>query len=175
MNKKSILLVEDDYLDVISVQRMLSKLNAECQLYVAHNGVDALEYLNGSERREKILPDVILLDLNMPKMSGLEFLRIIRNYYSLKNIKIFVMTTSAEEYDVVATQQLGASGYIIKPLNFGNGGKGSEQAAVTELRKELLGGNSDLFSALEARWTALLAEGLFKKHKKVPGILSLGG
>ncbi len=175
MNKKSILLVEDDYLDVISVQRLLTKLNADYQLYVAHNGVDALEYLNGSERREKILPDVILLDLNMPKMSGLEFLRIVRNYYSLKNIKIFVMTTSAEEYDVVATQQLGASGYIIKPLNFGSGGKGSEQPAVTALKKELLGGSVDLFAALEAHWVSLLSATLFKKHKKTPGILSLEG
>lgn len=174
MTKKSILLVEDDYLDVMSVQRMLSKLNANHDLYVAHNGVDALEYLNGSERREKILPDTILLDLNMPKMNGLEFLRIVRNYCSLKDIKIVVMTTSDDEYDVVATQQLGASGYIIKPLNF-DSGKGAEQPAVAELRRELLGHRYEVSGGRAAGLLSWLpASGqVFKKHKKQDGILTL--
>lgn len=148
MNKKTILLVEDDYLDVMSVQRTLQKLNAEHNLYVAHNGVDALEFLNGSERREKILPDIILLDLNMPKMNGLEFLGIIKNYYSLKNIKIFVMTTSDEEYDLVATQQLGVSGYIVKPLNFDGSDKAKRFSPVTELKNELKNNRLDFISSL---------------------------
>lgn len=154
MNRKTILLVEDDYLDVISVQRTLNKLNAKHQLYIAHNGVEALEFLNGSERHEKILPDIILLDLNMPKMSGLEFLGIIKNYYSLKNIKIFVMTTSAEEYDVVATQQLGVAGYIIKPLNFDATEKGKHSVSVRDLKDELRTGNFNFLTPLVHRTTA---------------------
>lgn len=178
---KVILLVEDDYLDVISVQRTLTKLNADHLLYVAHNGVEALEYLNGSERREKITPDIILLDLNMPKMNGMELLGIMRNYYSLKHIRIYVMTTSSEEYDVVATQQLGASGYIIKPLNFDNGDKSKRQGDVNALREELLSGQRDLFTLVERqfwRWLpqlAPLAWQTFKNDKKDGLILTLEG
>ncbi len=136
--KKTILLIEDDYLDVKSVKRTLDKLKVDHELHVAHNGVDALALLNGnSPGGLKLLPDVILLDLNMPKMSGIEFLGIIKNYYSLKNIKIFVMTTSAEEYDVVTTQNLGVSGYILKPLDFDATGKDNFAKAVQDLKSEL--------------------------------------
>lgn len=167
MSKKTILLVEDDYLDVISVQRTLNKLNAEHLLYVAHNGVEALEFLNGSERHEKILPDIILLDLNMPKMSGLEFLGIIKNYYSLKNIKIFVMTTSAEEYDVVTTRQLGVSGYIIKPLNFNTTEKNKYSASVQELKDELrinrFGFLAPLLAKTSEKWSQVFLGDLLYK------------
>src|SRR5687767_7006388 len=101
MKNKKILLVEDDYLDVISVKRALSKLNVAYTMHVAHNGVDALAMLMGSanvengEGDKKVQPDIILLDMNMPKMNGLEFLEIIKKYYSLKNIKVFIMTTSS--------------------------------------------------------------------------------
>ncbi len=140
MKEKTILLVEDDYLDVTSVKRALNKLKVPYDLHVAHNGVDALAILNGnSSLGAKVLPDIILLDLNMPKMSGLEFMGIIKNYYSLKNIKIFVMTTSAEEYDIVATQQLGAAGYILKPLDFDTKKEDKHAQSVSELKKELLG------------------------------------
>src|SRR3954462_6739647 len=116
---KTILLVEDDYLDVISVQRAVSKLSVRHEIVVAHNGVDALAMLNGNAAGGKMLvPDIILLDINMPKMNGLEFLGIIKNYYSLKNIKVFVTTTSGEEYDKVSTKNLGIAGYILKPLDF---------------------------------------------------------
>lgn len=140
MRTKNILLIEDDYVDVTSVKRALAKLNVKHTLHVAHNGVDALNILNGdSEAGARVLPDIILLDLNMPKMNGLEFLGIMKNYYSLKNIKVFVMTTSAEEYDLVATQQLGVDGYILKPLDFENTRKGPHAAAVNQLKQELLG------------------------------------
>lgn len=119
MKHKTILLVEDDYLDVKSVERALKKLKVNCTLHVAHNGVDALSLLNGNAPGGvKINPDIILLDINMPKMNGLEFLRIIRSYFTFNHIKIFIMTTSEEEYDKIAAQQLGISGYILKPLDF---------------------------------------------------------
>jgi CheY-like chemotaxis protein len=115
---KTILLIEDDYLDIMSVQRALNKLKVKHTLTVAHNGVEALALLNGSNPdKVKIMPDIILLDINMPKMNGLEFLLIIKNYYSLKSIKVFIMTTSGEEYDQITAKKLGVSGYLIKPLD----------------------------------------------------------
>jgi CheY-like chemotaxis protein len=119
--KKTILLIEDDYLDVESVKRALKKLNVSYDLHVAHNGVDGLALLTGnSPDKKKIIPDVIILDINMPKMNGIEFLGIIKNYYSMKNIKTFVLTTSGEEYDKIAAMNLGVDGYILKPLDFKN-------------------------------------------------------
>jgi CheY-like chemotaxis protein len=145
MKHKKILLVEDDYLDVTSVKRALSKLNVEHTLLVAHNGVDALSMLMGShdesKNGEKIQPDVILLDMNMPKMNGLEFLRIIKKYYSLNNIKVFVMTTSAEEYDKTEARKLGISGYILKPLDFSNTKKDDSAIAIQNLKEELCSDN----------------------------------
>lgn len=137
MKQKTILLIEDDYLDVISVKRALKKLNIEHAIHVAHNGVDALSVLNGSDG-PKILPDIILLDMNMPKMNGLEFLGIIKNYYSLKNIKVFITTTSAEEYDKVSANNLGIAGYILKPLDFDGGRPHPSSAAIAMLREDLL-------------------------------------
>jgi CheY-like chemotaxis protein len=119
MKHKQVLLIEDDYLDIESVKRSLKKLKVDHELFVAHNGVDALALLNGTnDEGKKINPDIIFLDINMPKMNGIEFLQIIKNYYSLKNIKVFIMTTSSEEYDKIASQNLGVAGYIIKPLDF---------------------------------------------------------
>ena len=116
MKKNTILLVEDDELDIISVQRTLQKLDTEYELYTAYNGKEALAML--TEPGTAILPDVILLDLNMPKMNGIEFLRAVRSNPGLKHIKVFIMTTSAESVDRTTTEQIGISGYIIKPLNY---------------------------------------------------------
>jgi CheY-like chemotaxis protein len=114
--KRTILLVEDDELDIISVRRSLKKLDIEYELYTAYNGKEALTMLNGPG--DIFTPDVILLDLNMPKMNGIEFLKVIRKDIRLKHIKVFIMTTSAETVDRAITEQLGISGYIIKPLNY---------------------------------------------------------
>lgn len=124
-SKNVILLVDDDELDVISVERSLKKLDQDYELRTAYNGIEALEILRGSENHAPIdpLPDVILLDLNMPKMNGIEFLKVLRSDEKLKNIKVFVMTTSGEEADRRTTEQLGISGYLIKPLNFNNNSK----------------------------------------------------
>jgi len=116
MKKKTILLVEDDELDVISLKRSLKKLNIECDLFVAHNGKEALQLLTDSH--SPLLPDVILLDLNMPKMGGIEFLRVIRSDKRFSDLKVYVMTTSSEIIERTMTEQLGVSGYIIKPLSY---------------------------------------------------------
>jgi CheY-like chemotaxis protein len=139
MNPKKILLVEDDYLDVTNVRRALNKLAVDYTLHVAHNGVDALAILNGNTQDgTRIHPDIILLDINMPKMNGLEFLGIIKSYYSLNNIKTFIMTTSAEEYDKVAAENLGISGYILKPLDFSGNRNDDSGIATGILKSELL-------------------------------------
>ena len=133
MKTSTILLVEDDYLDVESVKRALKKQKVNHVLHVAHNGVDALAMLTSETNR--VIPDIILLDINMPKMNGLEFLGIIKNYYNLKNIKIFIITTSAEEYDKFAAQSLDVTGYILKPLNFEKK-SGDSLKLMEELMKE---------------------------------------
>ena len=116
--RRTILLIDDDYLDVESVKRALKKLSIAYDLHVAHNGEDGLAFLTGDRNVPKIVPDLILLDINMPKMNGIELLRIIKSYYSMNRIRIFILTTSAEEYDRLAAENLGIHGYITKPLNF---------------------------------------------------------
>ncbi|HXH98652.1 MAG TPA: response regulator [Sphingobacteriaceae bacterium] len=123
MKKNIILLIEDDQLDVISVERSLSKLEMEYELFTAFNGIEGLTLLREKLQTNEPLPEVILLDLNMPKMNGIEFLKELRNNEQLKHLNVFVMTTSGEEADRKAADQLGVSGYVIKPLNFNNNGK----------------------------------------------------
>jgi CheY-like chemotaxis protein len=164
MRHKKILLIEDDYLDVISVKRALSKLNIDHTLHVAHNGVDALSMLMGSANLQnssegKVQPDIILLDMNMPKMNGLEFLEIIKKYYSLKDIKVYIMTTSAEEYDKTAATRLGIAGYILKPLDFNKTSKDETGRAIANLR-------NDLFSGSELSFSESKDESTFKKMRQ---------
>ena len=118
----SILLVEDDEVDVMNVKRAFKKNNILNPLFVAGNGLEALSLLRGNKEEgiEKLryMPKVILLDLNMPKMGGLEFLKEIRNDAELKKMSVFVMTTSDEESDKVAAYNYNVAGYILKPLSF---------------------------------------------------------
>jgi CheY-like chemotaxis protein len=138
MTPKTILLIEDDELDVISVQRTLKKFYTSYDLHVAHNGKEALSMLTDSEN--PIKPDVVLLDLNMPRMNGIEFLKTIRGNEILKNLQVFVMTTSTESSDRTITEQLGVAGYIIKPLGYTNAKKADSMDAFVQfhLRKILL-------------------------------------
>ena len=108
-------MVEDDYLDVESVKRVLKKANIKHELRVVHNGEDAIGLL--TQEINKFIPDIILLDINMPRMNGIEFLSLVRSYYSLKNIKVYILTTSSEQYDMLTTQNLGIAGYVVKPLD----------------------------------------------------------
>ncbi|MFV8375750.1 response regulator [Flavobacterium sp. LB1P62] len=111
----NILLVEDDEVDVMNVKRAFSKNNIKNPLFVAGNGVEALEMLD-----DKIipLPKIIILDINMPKMNGIEFLKVLRENEKLKNISVFVMTTSNEDSDKIKAYNLNVAGYILKPLSF---------------------------------------------------------
>ncbi|MGB0429839.1 MAG: response regulator [Bacteroidia bacterium] len=111
-----ILLVEDDEVDVMNVKRAFKKNNILNPLTVVGNGIEALDYLRTIETKED-LPKIILLDLNMPMMGGIEFLREIRNDSFLHRISVFVMTTSNEDNDKIEAYNLNVAGYILKPLS----------------------------------------------------------
>ena len=114
-----ILLVEDDELDVMNVQRAFRKNNIANPLYVASNGIEALEMLRGRDGNKPAVPEdrrLILLDLNMPRMGGIEFLRELRADPRLRHITVVVLTTSDEERDKVDAYHLNVAGYILKPV-----------------------------------------------------------
>jgi len=115
----NILLIEDDTLDVMDAKRTLDKMGVLHLMHVAKNGEEAVEYLSGITTADA-RPDVVLLDLNMPKMNGIEFLTKIRQWDEWKNLKIFILTTSEEKEDREQTKRLGVSGYIVKPLKLNN-------------------------------------------------------
>ncbi len=116
----NILLIEDDSVDVMNVQRAFKKNNITNPLHIAFNGVEALNMLRGTNGKPKLnpLPRIILLDINMPKMNGLEFLRELRNDPELKSMSVFVMTTSNDDQDKIEAYRLNVAGYILKPLSF---------------------------------------------------------
>lgn len=116
----NILLVEDDNLDVIDVKRTLDKMHILNNMVVAKNGEDALRILNDRERSPESGPDIALIDINMPKMNGLEFLSTVRKMDEWKDLKCFIITTSDEKVDRLAAKELGISGYIVKPLKLNN-------------------------------------------------------
>ena len=112
---KSILLVEDDMVDMMSVKRALKDINVKNPLYHVENGVEALEFLAD---KEKPRPTIILLDLNMPKMGGIEFLSIMKKDEAIKRIPVVILTTSRAEYDKIQSYNLGVAGYMIKPVDY---------------------------------------------------------
>jgi CheY-like chemotaxis protein len=115
-----ILLVEDDEVDVMNVKRAFRKNNIVNPLTVANNGVEALLTLREAIAQGDNPFKVVILDLNMPKMGGIEFLKEIRADPVLKSLSVFVMTTSNEESDKIAAYDLNIAGYIVKPLSFEN-------------------------------------------------------
>ena len=112
---KPILLIEDDLVDQMTVKRAFKELKVINELRVANNGEEGLEMLK-DETLDK--PGIILLDLNMPKMNGIEFLQEIKTYEEFKTIPVIVITTSKHERDKVESFQLGVSGYMIKPVDY---------------------------------------------------------
>lgn len=114
-NPKPILLVEDDKADVMTVKRALKECNASNQLFTVGNGEEALSFLR-DERNPR--PGFILLDLNMPKMNGIEFLQILKHDDDLKHIPVVVLTTSKQESERIESFRLGVAGYVIKPMNY---------------------------------------------------------
>jgi len=115
----NILLVEDDEVDIMNVQRAFKKNRITNALYITRNGLEALELLRGKGGQVvSPLPKIILLDINMPKMGGIEFLQELRKDEKLKSLSVFVMTTSNEDKDKIAAYNLNVAGYILKPLSF---------------------------------------------------------
>ncbi|MBD2496298.1 response regulator [Nostoc sp. FACHB-280] len=117
----NILLVEDDEVDVMNVKRAFKKVNITNPLYLASNGLEALEMLRNEHGQKSSVPTerrLILLDLNMPKMSGIEFLQELRSDPKLSTTPVVVMTTSNQDQDRVQAYNLNVAGYILKPLTF---------------------------------------------------------
>ncbi len=114
-DEKPILLVEDDHVDVMAVKRSVKQLKIENPLVVASNGEEALEYLTNDQNS---LPAIILLDINMPKMNGIEFLSVLKKNERLKRLPVVVLTTSQEDQDRFDSFDLGASGYMLKPVDY---------------------------------------------------------
>ena len=116
-SSKPILLVEDDIVDVMTVKRALKDLKVTNELVLGANGEEALEYLkeNGSGNKR---PCLVLLDLRMPKMNGLEFLKNVKADNNLRNLPIVVLTTSENEEDRSNSFGLGAAGYMVKPADY---------------------------------------------------------
>jgi CheY-like chemotaxis protein len=117
----NILLVEDDEVDVMNVRRAFKKGGVTHPLFIASNGLEALDMLKGQRGQGPVVPPerrLVLLDLNMPKMGGIEFLRILRSDPDLKSTPVVVLTTSGEDRDRVQAYNLNVAGYLLKPVTF---------------------------------------------------------
>lgn len=110
----NILLIEDDMIEIMKLNRTISTLNLNHNIIEANNGEDALKIL---EKKDN-LPDIILLDLNMPKINGIEFLSILKKDNLLKYIPTIILTTSNNQKDLLECYKIGVAGYVIKPLKY---------------------------------------------------------
>lgn len=117
-DKLNILLVEDDQVDVMNIRRAFEKNRITNPLWVARDGVEALEMLE--EGKVPVRHLLVLLDLNMPRMSGIELLSEIRERESLRHLPVVVLTTSDDERDRIDAYNLNVAGYILKPVTFFN-------------------------------------------------------
>lgn len=111
---KKILLLEDDLVDVMTIKRAIKQLNIANDLEVRENGEEGISYLEKCED----LPGIIFLDINMPKMNGIEFLQVVKNNEQWAQIPIVVLTTSKDQQDKLATFSRGISGYMVKPVDY---------------------------------------------------------
>ena len=122
MESKTILLVEDNPDDEALTLRALKRNNILNEVVVARDGAEALDYLFGEgkfkDRKPEKLPEVILLDLKLPKIDGLEVLRRIRGNERTRRLAVVILTSSNEERDIIAGYDLGANSYIRKPVDF---------------------------------------------------------
>ncbi|HEU4843679.1 MAG TPA: response regulator [Burkholderiaceae bacterium] len=115
INNKPILLVEDDQVDVMTILRALKEIHVVNPVVSMENGEAALDYLRDPAKER---PCIILLDLNMPIMNGIEFLQMIKHDAELKRIPVIVLTTSEEQQDKVHSFDLGVAGYMAKPVDY---------------------------------------------------------
>jgi len=114
MKSLNILLIEDDMIESMKFNRTISTLKLNHHVTEAKNGKDALEILQKKDE----LPDIILLDLNMPKINGIEFLNILKRDEALRHIPTVVLTTSSNQNDLLECYKIGISGYVLKPLKY---------------------------------------------------------
>lgn len=110
----NILLIEDNSIEIMKMKRTVSFLKLDHTINEAKNVDEALEFLDDQTKT----PDIILLDLNMPKISGIEFLSILKNDENLKYIPTVILTTSNNQKDITECYTIGISGYILKPLKY---------------------------------------------------------
>jgi len=138
MENKKLLLVEDNPDDEILTRRALEKYSGFSHIDVANDGVEALQYLkidageaesNGTQTDTDHLPDLILLDLKMPRLNGHEFLKLVRDNPKTSHIPIVILTTSSEEKDIAVSYELGANSFLRKPVNFLDFTKAIEQVS----------------------------------------------
>lgn len=114
MNSLNILLIEDDMIEVMKLNRVTQSLKLKHTIIEANNGEEALKFLE----KKDTLPDIILLDLNMPKINGVEFLKILKADDRLQYIPTIVLTTSNNQRDLVECYKAGIAGYVLKPLKY---------------------------------------------------------
>lgn len=131
---RSVLLIEDDIFDTMTAEKSFAKFSIPHQLHTAFNGEEALDLLLGRNGAEALrpLPEVILLDLNMPRMNGHEFLTELRANPEFQDIPVFITTTSNMDVDRLNAQNLGVSGYILKPLDFESSADLSDSLSLLE-------------------------------------------
>jgi len=118
---KTILLVEDNIKDIELTMEALEEHHLANQVEVARDGVEAMEYLHCEgkySKRKKKNPGLILLDIKMPRMDGLEVLSAIRNDANLKLIPVVMLTSSLEEADLIKSYEIGVNAYVVKPVDF---------------------------------------------------------
>lgn len=108
-----VLFIEDDMIESMKLQRAISKFQCKHTIVEAKNGEEALAILNSGD-----LPDIIFLDLNMPRMSGIEFLSILKADERLKYLPTIILTTSENRTDLLKCFSIGIAGYVIKPLKY---------------------------------------------------------
>ena len=113
--QRPILLVEDDEVDVLTVKRALRDLKVENELILAGNGEEAIAHLRDPAKPR---PALILLDLNMPRMNGFEFLRAARESDLIESIPVVVLTTSRQDQDIFEGFKLNVAGYMVKPVDY---------------------------------------------------------
>jgi len=114
MRNLNILLIEDDMIEVMKFNRAINSLGLTHEITEANNGEEALELL---EKKDQ-LPDIILLDLNMPKINGIEFLKILKADERLRYIPTIILTTSSNQKDLLECFEVGIAGYVLKPLKY---------------------------------------------------------
>ena len=113
-NKLRVLLIEDDTIEVMKLKRAISSLEMNHELIEAKNGEEALTIL----KKNTVLPDILFLDLNMPKINGIEFLKILKKDQVFRFLPTIMLTTSSNRKDILACYDIGVAGYIIKPLKY---------------------------------------------------------